>query len=315
MLTEQLQKWYAQIAIILGTLFLFIITKNIFFGIAIVLEIFIFVGLEVRQGATKHGWKNEIIDTLIAFGIALGFWIFLCIVLQTSSPISAVVSCSMLPNLERGDFVIVQGTQIKAEEIAMTKEEFDDFSKTTVTVNNGAVMKGSLYANCFGLSPKGELLISTNQTCHDFYLNPSKYYERKGPVTIYYSSCSLKTADGNINVPCVKEYEFKGKKYAVNHDGDITVYQPRAEDIYSRIGDIVHRTQFIINVEGEKYYVTKGDNNQIFDVQMYAYGMGNTPAKNLKGKVLFRIPYLGYLKLFISGMFFEDGQCKTLLGN
>ncbi|MFH2106883.1 MAG: hypothetical protein ABII22_06500 [Candidatus Micrarchaeota archaeon] len=315
MLAEQLQKWYAQIAIILGTLFLFIITKNIFFGIMIVLEIIIFVGLEVRQGATKHGWKNEIVDTLIAFGVALGFWIFLCIVLQTSSPISAVVSCSMLPNLERGDFVIVQGSQINAEEITMTKTEFEEFSKTTVLVNNGVKLNGSLYANCFGLSPKGELLISVNKTCQDFYNNPSNYHEQKGPVTIYYSSCNLKTAEGSIKAPCVKEYGFKGKKYPINHDGDITVYQPSKEDIYSKIGDIVHRTQFIINVEGEKYYVTKGDNNQIFDVQMYAYGMGNTPAKTLKGKVLFRIPYLGYLKLFISGLFFEDGQCKTLLGN
>ena len=315
MLYNKIQKGYIQLAIILGTLLLFILTNNIIFGILIAIEIFLLVGVEVKEGAKKHGWKNEVVDTLIAFGVALGFWLFLSFILNTSSPISAVVSCSMLPNLQRGDFVIVQGSPIKAIEINMTNAEFESFSNEIITTNKGEEIKGSLYSQCLGLSKKGELLISNNILCKEFYENPKVFSEKKGPVTFFYSTCSLKTKNGVLSSPCVNEFEFKGQNYSINTEGDTVVYQPAKEDVYSMIGDIVHRTQFIINVGEDKYYITKGDNNPIFDVQVYdnSFQAGNKPAKDLRGKVLMRIPYLGYLKLFISGFFEEPGQCSTLL--
>ena len=278
MLYNKIQKGYIQLAIILGTLLLFILTNNIIFGILIAIEIFLLVGVEVKEGAKKHG-------------------------------------CSMLPNLQRGDFVIVQGSPIKAIEINMTNAEFESFSNEIITTNKGEEIKGSLYSQCLGLSKKGELLISNNILCKEFYENPKVFSEKKGPVTFFYSTCSLKTKNGVLSSPCVNEFEFKGQNYSINTEGDTVVYQPAKEDVYSMIGDIVHRTQFIINVGEDKYYITKGDNNPIFDVQVYDNGFqaGNKPAKDLRGKVLMRIPYLGYLKLFISGFFEEPGQCSTLL--
>ena len=83
------------------------------------------------------------------------------------------------------------------------------------------------------------------------------------------------------------------------------------------IGDIVHRTMFEINADGKVYYLTRGDNNPILDLQVYDYSrdLGNSPVPsgNSRGKVILRVPYLGYFKLFISGYLQEDSQCKTQL--
>jgi len=87
--------------------------------------------------------------------------------------------------------------------------------------------------------------------------------------------------------------------------------------LFSQVGDIVHRAVFRMSVNGQYYYLTKGDNNPILDAQVYDYpdSLGNVPIaqKNVKGRMLFRVPLLGYYKLVISGYFKEDPQCSTQL--
>ncbi|NYZ74485.1 hypothetical protein H0O00_05050 [Candidatus Micrarchaeota archaeon] len=320
---ELFRKWPYQAATLIATLALFLITNAVLRGgplgfipillaVLIVVEIFIFVGMEVKEGAQKHGWKHEVVDTIIALAVAVGIWYGMSFVLNTQSPISGVVSCSMLPNLQRGDFVVVQGAPIKAHEISMTQAELDSLSgASTITSPAGNTsLEGSLFAYC--------MMDRKNDLCQAFIKSPETVIEQKGPFTYHYERCDVAVTNGaSLTEPCLKSVEFKGKEYLTNFSNDIIVYQPVRGDLFSYVGDIVHRAMFKIDVDGKSYYLTRGDNNPVLDIQQYDYssGLGNhpPPQENVRGKVIARIPYLGYFKLFISGYFDEDAQCRTQL--
>ncbi|MFZ5500463.1 MAG: hypothetical protein ACOY58_00930, partial [Candidatus Micrarchaeota archaeon] len=119
-LKEQLGKPHIQLMILFTTLALALLSNHLFrdsgfplnmiyalFGILIVVELAWFVAKEVKDGASKYGWKHEVLDSVIALAVAVAIWYGASFMLNTSAPISAVVSCSMLPDLQRGDFVIV----------------------------------------------------------------------------------------------------------------------------------------------------------------------------------------------------------------
>jgi len=323
-LKEDLRKWPFQLAILFGTLVLFLIANTLlrnvpslsfvppFLGILVVIEIVFFVTLEVKEGAQKHGWKHEAVDTLIALAVALAIWYGASFVLNTSTPVSGVVSCSMLPNLQRGDFVIVQGAPVSAYGISMTPDELASLNGKAVAEYNGANISidGSMFPYC---------LRNRNQSvCQAFIQSPSSVIERKGAFTYRYERCPISlSGGGGAAEPCLKSVAFHGTEYLTNFSHDIIVYQPVPGDVYSVVGDIVHRVFFVIDVEGKKYYLTRGDNNPVLDLQVYDYGngAGNTPIAQdkVRGRVLARIPLLGYFKLFISGYFNEDPQCKMQL--
>lgn len=292
--------------------FSFLAPFSIIFAILVVAELIYAVVLEMKGGIKKNGIKEEVKDTLIALVVAVGFWYLLGIVLNTSTPISAVVSCSMLPNLERGDFVIVQGSEINAPQIQMTRSEFEEFNKDPIVFynqNQSAQVKGSAFTNC--------IIEPNSQACSAIKEDPSKVVEKRGEMEIRYSACPLKTPQGNVAIPCQDKFTYKGKTYLSDFSSDIVVYVPSKNDAFSKVGDIVHRALLKIKVENQTYILTKGDNNPVMDIGFFdsTNNMGNSPVpkENLRGKVLFKIPYLGYLKLFLSGQLIEDSQCKTQL--
>ncbi len=316
-------KLHLQAAVLFGTLLLFLIASFLFpegplailaplLGFIIVIEIFVFVGLEVKGGAQKHGWKHEVVDTLIALAVAVAIWYGASFILNTSSPISGVVSCSMLPNLHRGDFVIVHGAPIAAYEIEMSETELQSLNDAARITYGGneATIPGSLIALCSA---------SDNiDVCDAFDGDPEAFVERKGVFTYRYERCPITFTNGTSGyIPCLSSVEFKGQEYLTNFSHDTIVYQPPSSDYYALIGDIVHRALFKIDVDGKKYYVTRGDNNPLLDIQAYDYGHGlqnrPVPEEYVRGKVIFRIPLLGYFKLFISGYFQESPQCRTQL--
>ena len=317
-----LRKTHVQIIILLVLLVAFVLlergdsTLRSFAGIVGLAFVAVFVGfvaLEIKEGANSHGWKHEIVDTILALGFALALWFGAQLVLNTSVPISAVVSCSMLENLNRGDFVIVQGTGIKAYEISMESTELAALKKGITTVEYNGTKKevhGSIYSYC--------IAHYFDDMCKEFVKYPEQFNETIGPFKYNYEKCTMKIRDSaSVQEPCMISVEFKGNIYYTNFSHDTIVYQPPKTEYFSLFGDIVHRAYFKIDVNGEKYYLTKGDNNPILDLMVYssAYKMGNTPIpeKNQKGRVLLKIPFLGYAKLLIAGQLTEPDQCKQLL--
>jgi signal peptidase I len=311
------------LALLLCTLALFLIANwllrdnpslsfvPILIALLVVVEIFVFVGMEVKEGAEKHGWKHEALDTLIALVVAVAAWYCASFILNTSSPISAVVSCSMLPNLQRGDFVIVQGAPVRAYDISMSPEELASLTDRATVFYNGTntSIDGSLFAYCLSYNAS---------VCSAFKHSPESIVEQKGAFTYRYEACPISFSSGqNFYEPCVRSVTFHGQEFLTNFSNDVIVYQPPKSDVYASIGDIVHRAMFRINVDGSYYYLTRGDNNPILDIQVYDYANGASnhpvPAQNARGKMVVRVPLLGYFKLFISGFLQEDPQCKTQL--
>lgn len=64
--------------------------------------------------------RKTALELVYALLLALGVWFGLQFVLGTSAPIDVVTSCSMLPNLERGDMIVVQGAMPRAPSLEFT---------------------------------------------------------------------------------------------------------------------------------------------------------------------------------------------------
>lgn len=315
---DKFHKSAAQISILVITLILYLFTKNMIFGILVAIELIAFVALEIYEGIQKNGIKYEIKDTLKSLGIALLIWFLISFFLQTSVPLSAVVSCSMLPSLQRGDMVVIQGAQIdkiKTPETELNKQDFAKLLSSETFVNSpykNFTVNGSIFSYCI-------VYQFADPICKSFFKEPQKFTEHRGEVAFTYTQCKRKILGSNklIDTPCVSSISYNGKEYALNFSNDIIVYQPNKYDLFSYTGDIIHRVQLKIKSENQTYVLTKGDNNNIFDIQFFDYkrGIGNTPVKeqNIKGLHLFTLPYIGYFKLFISGFFEELEYCNTNL--
>ncbi len=297
--------------VLLLLLFLYIITKTALIGVITVILIIFFVFYDFKSNAKKVGLINELKETALAIALALIFWFGLGLALGTSSPISAIASCSMVDSIGRGDLIVIkrEPTYV-ADVINVKKEDIESLNKEEVEVikegsNERIKVKGSLFSYCSNFY--GEI-------CEEFSTNPELFREKRGKFGIGYGKCRRSA----IEEPCVKWISYNGERYEINNNGDVLVYAPKKEDLfYSILGgaEIVHRASFkLVDERGREYYLTLGDNNNIFDFQFYSYVAGKKNSvvneEQVKGKVLFNIPYLGYYKLFLVGNFNEDRLCS-----
>jgi signal peptidase I len=278
---------------------LYFATGSALFGLLIGLTIVWLVVLETWVGVQSHGVKNELKELAIALLLAAGAWFGAGFILNTPSPLNAIVSCSMLPHLQRGDMAVLSGDRIMAQEVGVqtlsgvgNAEIFKD-GQTVGTVS------GSLYSYC--------AQHQIEPLCAEFVSNPSSYTERQGPLAFGYAKCEIATDKGDrMAGPCVEWLEVNGTRYYENLSNDVVVYQPLPTDYYARTGDIIHRAFLKIKSsdDGKTYVLTKGDNNPIFDLQVYdaRFSQGNRPVDSVrvKGRILATAPIIGYLKLFIS---------------
>lgn len=288
---------YIYIAIVLCFI-LYFATGSWLFGLLIGLSIVWLVVLECWEGVDSHGIKNELKEIGVALMLALAAYFGAGMLLQTASPINAIVSCSMLPHIQRGDMVVLSGDRIQApvEQV----QSLSGMQNATVYQNGKPlfVVKGSLYSYC-AQDPN-------SSACRRFVSNPSEFTEKKGPLLFGYTKCEISMNGGERQFgPCVEWMEVNGNRYYENLSNDVVVYQPQPDEYYARVGDIIHRAFIRLDSsDGGKYVLTKGDNNPIFDIQVYDEGaqLGNRPVElsRTKGRILVGVPILGYFKLFIS---------------
>ena len=290
----------------------YLLSKNVLFGYMVALSILLLVAEEIARGIVDGGLKSEIRETRIAMYFALGLWFGAGAVLQTSSPINAIVSCSMLPAMERGDLVLLHGGEVNAPGVRMSSEEVLAIGKNA-SVSYGNLtfeVEGSVYNYC--------VLHRNERACLEFVANPEAFSERKGPLEFKYSKCERYTPASRASGygPCLTSVYYNGEKVSAGQVGDVVVYAPKQGDIFALSGDIIHRVWLKIETPDGNYYVIKGDNNPVADIEVYdARFGGNSLAseKQLKGRVLFRIPYVGYFKLFLSGFVEEGESCSSYL--
>ena len=73
-------------------------------------------------------------------------------------------------------------------------------------------------------------------------------------------------------------------------EGDVITYRSLDEAFYGIL--ITHRVVNIEESNGERVYITKGDHNETIDRKPVSFGQ-------IQGKVIMRIPKIGYLKYFL----------------
>jgi hypothetical protein len=196
--------------------------------------------------------------------------------------------------------VVLSGDRVQAaqEEVA----SLSGISRAQVYENGVPVasVNGSMYSYCASRQE--------STLCKRFIETPGAFTEKHGEIMFAYEKCGIAMDKGRGTVygPCVSYLEVNGNRHYTNLSNDVVVYQPNRGEFYARVGDIIHRAYIRLysREDGKTYILTKGDNNPIFDIQVYDEGLGEGNAPVLlsrsKGRILVTVPYLGYFKLFIS---------------
>ncbi|MBI3587743.1 hypothetical protein HY995_05510 [Candidatus Micrarchaeota archaeon] len=235
---------------------LFYFTRNPVFAVAGFAAL---AGLVLRDiipsTPDAKGVKSTIVELAYALGLAVAVWLVLQFLLGTDTPVDVVTSCSMLPNLERGDMIVVQGL-------------------------------GDARSNSLQFSGGVDTLFS-------------------GPDRLrrLARQCTVNTGGAVVSTLCTSGVEYAGGEYSQDRQGDILVFIPTPRDV----GLIVHRSFLRLANGTDEFFLTKGDNNVGLDQEA---GFLPVPSRDVKGKVLFRIPLLGYLKLFLFMQFEEPQGCR-----
>lgn len=234
-----------------------------FFAIILLVLLDLFLPGEVSspQGKGRHAkegdWKKSALELMQALGLALIAWFALQFVLQTNAPLDVVTSCSMLPNLERGDLILVKGGTPNAP---------------LVSFSGGLdSLKGELYA------PK--------------------------------SACTVVVAGKAVQTVCTTALIYKSVTLPASPptSNDVIIFEPTPRDY----GLIVHRVVARFSNGTHEFFFTKGDNNQAVDQE--SRFLEPVPRQDVKGSVLFRVPLVGFLKLFLFMHFDEPASCKQVL--
>jgi signal peptidase I len=299
-------------------------------GIIIFALIILILVLEARVSVAVEGKKKSIVDIGIALGIAIAFWIILVIVLQTSSPIDAVASCSMLPALHRGDLVVLHGIVNPVEfadehHIPMVNVSSSEFNYMESNMNNEFLAYYAYLNNnkseITDIIPKGvEYSIGLyNTECVNTYSYEHKNYNlykcymqnsTQSNNLIKYTYAMGKDSVNGVNYSAVYTSGIRIGNVSLtqNFSNPIIVYRTTSRDYFS--GDIIHRLYAIVNASGSYYFLTMGDNNPGLDIEFANYPANES---SVIGYVIADIPIVGYLKLIISGQFGSVAGCNEVM--
>ena len=285
-------------------------------GIVTFFLIIIAIVLELISGKNEVGYKKSILEIAVAIIVVVVLWYGLKFFLATNSPIDVVPSCSMLPYLHRGDMIFLHGvssiSQIKAPIIDVTSSQMsmvlsspDSESLSCVAYITNA--SGTYIRQTLAPGYKVGLIEDSNGV----YRLVSKQEESGNVVQYTCGTREVKLSTGQIlNEAYTTSITDNNRTIAGDRNNSIVVYGTRPGDLFYEEGDayVVHRVYAILNDSGDYYVLTKGDNNPGLDIQ---YGNYPPNMSQVQGKVVGVIPYLGYLKLIISGNLVVPQGCNS----
>lgn len=290
----------------------------IVFGVMTFVILVVLIGLEIINGSRESGKIRSVLEIVAAIVVVVAFWFALRAVLHTNYPIDAVPSCSMLPSLQRGDMILLQGANastIRAPKVNVTKSGLQGM------LGNQA----SESLECVAYKVSGNTLF-VSQVVQPGYsvglFRPSSggsgsivpYSNQSGNLVKY--ACGVTDvvfSNGTVmNEAYTSSITIGNTTITGDRNNSIIVYKTVPQDSFYKDGDtyIVHRVYAILNASGTYYYLTKGDNNPGLDMQYQ-----NLPANQsyVEGKVIGSVPFIGYLKLILTGMLNQPAGCSSVL--
>jgi signal peptidase I len=306
----------------------YILYNNIITG-AIALALFIIaIVIDVKSGIEEKGAKSGLKDIGIAVGAAIALWIVLILVLGTLSPVDVVASCSMLPNLQRGDLVFLHGISnftefAESNHLPIVNITVSQFNSMQRNMGSEFLAFYTYYSNSSNISyilPEG----SSGYHVALFNTECLSTYNYEGENYNYYK-CIVKSQSGNlikynysttnITINSTKFTAIYTSSITIenatiyqNYSNPIIVYKTNASDSFT--GDIVHRSYAVIKYGDNYSILTQGDNNQALDIEFENYAP--TP-NSIIGYVIAKVPYLGYAKLILSGQIGTVAGCNMQL--
>ncbi len=285
-------------------------------GIVTFFLIIIAIVLELISGKNEVGYKKSILEIAVAIIVVVVLWYGLKFFLATNNPIDVVPSCSMLPYLHRGDMIFLHGvssiSQIKAPIIDVTSSQI---SRVLSSPDSESLSCVAYITNASGTYIRQTLApgykVGLIEDSNGVYRLVSKQEESGNVVQYTCGTREVKLSTGQIlNEAYTTSITVNNRTIAGDRNNSIVVYGTRPGDLFYEEGDayVVHRVYAILNDSGDYYVLTKGDNNPGLDIQ---YGNYPPNMSQVQGKVVGVIPYLGYLKLIISGNLVVPQGCNS----
>lgn len=320
---------YVLYALLLVFIAAYIATGNIALGALAFITLIITLVAELQSSVAEEGARRTIYEIITAIVAVVVLFAVLTVVLQARfPPISAVASCSMLPTLHRGDLVILHGIPnmtafLVSHSIPIVNVSPSQMNATLANMDNE-------FLAFYAYDPSNESKISDlgnqqgvpiglyNTRCLNIYSEQGQFgdYYRcfvgsaQGSNLIQYNYSIGSIAAGNSTESIILTQDISIDGHEVNEDysNPIIVYQTTPSDSFT--GDIVHRLVAAIRAGNQYYLLTKGDNNQGLDIQFSNYPITEN---NTIGYVIADIPYVGYLKLIMSGQLVTPAGCNTTI--
>ncbi len=298
---------YLPPAALVAAVVLFGLTQNALFALAAIAALGYLLYAEFK--ATQN-WT----ELLGSIAIALGAWVALSLLLNTTSPINIITSCSMLPQYERGDLIFLNAADLNTPVIQIPHGlKNAQYEPAEVNIN------GQTVARIYQPSVDGQPLFQPR-----------------------FSTCSRKPLDSAQSAQdqvCLKDIQLQGQTIPILESPDVIVFDS------GPAGLIIHRAFAVLNATDGAYLLTKGDNNNFLDqqsgFQLIPYKTAGRVLVNLpflgalawrdngegqsglqllqesqvpvKGKVALRIPYIGYIKLLLFLQIQAPPGCDSVL--
>jgi hypothetical protein len=317
-------------AMLAALIILYAYTSNAIIGAIALFMIIVILFFEVKTSIKSEGAKKSIIDIASAVGAAVVVWVVLIIVLQTSAPIDAVSSCSMLPVLHRGDLVILRG-------IGNMNDFISSKHVPVINVSNSAFqnMQSNMqneFLAFFAYVNGNKSKISYTTTGIDNYtvglyrtdcLSQKNYIGQQSQIAQCFAPSQVQDSNlirygyaiGNLSANAqiyraiyTSQISILNRTLIENYSNPIIVYETTGRDAFS--GSIIHRLYAILNVSGSYYFLTKGDNNQALDIEFSNYPINQS---KVLGYVIAQVPLVGFVKLLLSGQITTPAGCNQVL--
>ncbi len=284
---------------------------SVAFGAVDIFLIVTIIVLDFASSGRESGYFKSLMEIAIAIVIIAAFFFSLRFILKTPDPLDVVPSCSMLPALQRGDLIVLQGrelAELKAPIVNVTAGQLS------------AMGSGSEALVCLAYSMHGGSTSLSQYYLPGYDIGLFRFtgsgYEfansqEGNPVAYYCGQRTVSFENGSgADIVYTTGISVNGTYISEDLNNSIVVYKTVPQDYFYRIGDtyIVHRLYAILNVSGSYYGLTKGDNNPALDMQ---YGNLPSSSKDVQGTIVADIPYLGYLKLLIGGQLQRPTGCNS----
>ncbi len=327
---------YGMYAITLILIVLYILDNNVAVGVLAFIAIAATIVMEFRGSIRSEGVKKTLKDLGIAVvAVVLVVWVLPTLLLQSSSPVNVVASCSMLPSLGRGDLVLVHGISNMSQFLSTNHVPVVNVSRAQFETMMGNISSEYIEPLAYTNNDVGHVVIAPylNGTVRDFgvglysipcisrlldagdsqliarcYVTPEK--QASNLIKFSYAVGNVAVGQGAFPIPEIISITIANTTIFENYSNPVIVYTTVPGDTFYADYEIIHRLYAAIDVDGSYYMVTKGDNNPVIDIQA-----GNYPANSSQvvGYLDGRIPYLGYPSLIIKGQLSPVAQCNQTM--